>query len=215
MRITLSGDTQRHLDTMRLTFPFSEDDLKKNYRDLAKKVHPDVIKKATNEDFLKLQNAYEYLQAYTLVEESEAVLQRNNPHNDDDMFALKEKCPHCTGGNILRKRTAYYHHDCEKCNDDSKRKVQNYKVPVGMVGVPCKKCNAGKFTLKSGRVVDCVSCKGSGFHKYQTCSKCGGEGEYTIPKEIQYWDKCMYCAGLGYKILDVFNPVIPHGAILR
>ena len=215
MRISLSGDTQKHVQVLELNFPFSETELKNKYLELVKKHHPDKKQDNDHTKFLAIQTAYEYLQAYSYVEGQGLMRTKEVPVNDIFSNSLREKCPNCTGGVVLRERMAIHRNECEKCNDDEKRKEQGYKVPVGMVGIPCKKCNNGKFKLKSGREVDCNSCGGSGFYRFRTCSKCGGEGEYTTSTPIQYWDTCMTCRGKGYREIDVFNPVIPRGAILR
>lgn len=43
---------------------YSQDDLKKNYHQLAKKYHPDKCKGPEQSEFIKVQSAYEYLKDY-------------------------------------------------------------------------------------------------------------------------------------------------------
>lgn len=90
----------------------------------------------------------------------------------------------------------------------------------------CRHCdpdNLGKYKLKSGKLVECKSCGGTGVHVYKTplvCPKCRNRRHrlfgllFGFEEIIGYEDahyKCGHCDGRGEVIIH--NPVITKAAI--
>ena len=81
---------------------------------------------------------------------------------------------------------------------------------------PCKSCSGtGKFTQKSGRIVDCYRCNGTGKFIHPThkirCPKCMGTKTIYGRSEKKYYVKCYQCNGTGE--IEMFNPVLPKGLL--
>jgi len=121
-------------------------------------------------------------------------------------------CSHCNGnGYEVEHDYGYGHVTCPTCGGSGKKSVK------------CNKCNNGKFTLKSGHIVDCRVCHGTGkFHfkpknlwdlMRNTCTDCWGSGEiYTQNRLLStYYRICHNCRGKG-EIL-IHNPVLQKGGM--
>lgn len=205
MLITIGKNTSKNMAIMGLTdYPFTEQQLKTQYRDLAKKWHPDLNKEEkAAEEFRKVNEAYSFLINLSMsAPENEMLVEVQ----DNDIFAIYETCTHCQGrGWTLTTRTdfskSYYETIiCSGCSDK------------------CKKCDNGVFTLRSGRKVPCKSCNGTGIFTFRRgfCFSCFNARRlgYTRYHEVEEKITCGHCKGAGKTKLDLFNPVIPAGAIL-
>lgn len=80
---------------LKITPPYTNDELKKQYRKLLLKYHPDKSGSDTNEKFIQVQNAYLYLQ--------------NNPNNSKDY----------TINNFFEKSNEYFLNFIENLNQDT------------------------------------------------------------------------------------------------
>jgi hypothetical protein len=210
-RIQISGNTQKYMDVMGIdSYPFTTKELQTLYRNLTKKHHPDICRdKNATEKMAEINKAYAYLKALATVDEYSAIksnsLLKEDP--DESIFSRKlyETCNECGGSGKLEY--AGFSEKCDKCCN-----IYNAMRGgrPGVVALLCKACDHGEFTLKSGRKVPCRKCNGTGYFKV-TCNKCHGQPFYN---HDSYKRDCPKCGGTGKVKMDLFNPVIPEGAVL-
>jgi len=205
----------------------SLDEIKKAYKRLAKKYHPDLNKdKDAIEKFKEINEAYQVLGD----EEKRAIYDRYgkaglenqfgtggfSSHDVDDIMDIFDSI---FGGGFGTRRKRYrreypkYPLDVEieyplKFNEavfGVEKEIEiSYKVP-------CSDCNG--TGAKDGKLDICDYCNGQGqvvmrqgFMSFtQTCPKCNGTGE-------QIRNKCMSCSGRGYhEEYESFKIKIPAG----
>ena len=213
MNIIIGNRTRKCMDLLGIMdFPFTEQLIKSNFRQLALKYHPDVNKSEEAEKkFIKIKEAYDTIinLATCITQEDVESELRNQRDKEEDIFALYDKCKRCEGtGKISERRTIY-----EPIDPSVRRKPQPC---ILCRPVHCSKCNKGEFTLKSGRKVTCLNCDGSGFLPDKGCSWCWGRGKKIQFKETYktVFVNCVNCNGTGKVEVNPFNPVIPKGAVM-
>jgi len=216
MKIELGEITRGHMAILGIEeFPFTEAELKTKYRALLKQEHPDSSGKKSGA-VIKVIEAYKHLK--NLVSENVPTEDVPIEEDSDDLFDLTEQCPKCKGKKAVAERVwTSTPGECMLCNG------------TGEVPIKCKFCESGKFKTRSGKIVDCRVCKGTGIWKTKKC-RCqeeeihsqlfnfaaafrllfGAPGHYELKSII-----CPKCFGKGKVKLDLFNPVIPKGAILK
>jgi DnaJ-class molecular chaperone len=229
MLITIGPKTREHMDTLNIkNYPFTESELKANFRQLIKTYHEDV---STNKNAKSKSqwciNAYNELKNIAISDDEQ--INKNNPlANSDnglerDLFDFSEPCVECNGQGSVKTTTMipcgrcdlknlYYDYDYSWTNSffGQRRYNNNRKTYSGYKTLPCYACKTtGKFILKSGREVECDRCHGTGKFKVK-CKFCNGTGYRKKTVNI----KCRTCNGIGRTELNVYNPVIPKGAIL-
>lgn len=205
--ISISSGTQKHMSMLGIEqFPFTESVLKSAYRQKALQYHPDT----NNGDekmakmFCMVNEAYEVLQNLAASDVTEAQTKLTRAENikvKKDIFAVFKPCTACSGRGTRPVRDLVKYSPCPKCGE---RK--------------CPKCTDGKFTLRSGRVVECLECKGTGvikpyYHRRHYCPVCGFGGGLVFTYETREVP-CSTCNGAGEVEFVPFNPVIPKGAVL-
>lgn len=189
-----------------VAYPFTKNELKRAYREAAKANHSD--KGGDEERMKKVNEANEQLANLALSDVSEH--DKNAEHTlqriemEEDMFKVYGRCSICNGSGIT---VSIYHRrmHCENCSGNG----------FNTKDIPCNRCKGtGKFTLKSGRVVSCLTCKGTGIFKtvQRTCSVCEGFGSVFEPYKSEM--HCSLCKGTGKVEVRVYNPVIRKGSIL-
>lgn len=222
MRISVGGKTEDAMKALNIkSYPFSPEELSKNFRILIKTNHPDIRDntKLANEKTRQIIEAYRHLKnlAVSFVSENEIKATEQRFMEDEDMFALWDICSDCKGaGKIVRTRYLFDYATCPNCDPLPRRGFFNFLFEARGSGRKTLKCNAckgiGKFKQKSGKTVDCYRCKGSGIFKIVRCNVCGGTGQMPNTKRTE--EICDKCKGLGKIKLNPFNPVIKKGAIL-
>ncbi len=215
-----------------LPVPISFDTVKKKYRELSKKYHPDVGENGGDEErFKELGQGYEVLSdlfvARSHIFDDEAKVTNSNdffPTHTTDGIPLYDlgkgvgfrengvSCDHCDGkGYNLEENIFSSLTNCPDCKGNRIKPKE----------FPCNACKgSGKFTqAKSGNIVDCRKCSGSGTFKHphltQRCSTCAGFGHVynkTHTKTFQAFT-CSECLGKGQVV--IMNPVIPNGVFAR
>jgi len=208
MIISIGDKTRECMKTLKIdSYPFTEKELKDNYRQLVKIYHPDINNSLDNNDHIKVINsAYEHLKNLainTTVSEDEIQAQVNKYETDTDIFKLWEPCKHCKG---VGKIKLFNSSICFHCTSwDFLHSFNTYKHL-------CRSCKGtGKFKQRSGRVVDCYKCSGTGIFGMKKCTFCNNTGYLKQPEEFKI---CPICKGIGKIELKPFNPVIPKGAVL-
>jgi len=211
MLIRIGGETQSAMDFLGLKqYPFSSKDISKCFRLAAKVHHPDYG--GTNENMRKVLMFYKKIKHLAIDSIDKGVEVFEELENTDifDLFD-NQKCPQCNGNKTILKYYEVWKETCPKC--DGK----------GIVELKCKYCNDGKFTLRSGRIIECRSCKGTGKFtpRCNVCHGSGFTGQYNRHSMNFYTTKtreetCPNCKGKGFIRVKVnpFNPVIPKGAVL-
>jgi DnaJ-class molecular chaperone len=207
MLISISDGTRKKMELLGIKdYPFSETILKSAYREKAKQYHPDLNN--GNEKaaaiFRKIKESYEALQPLSMcvTEEERSFEEVKQNKAKEDIFAVYDKCSHCHGTGIVTQQRTDWNSFSERVCPSCMRK--------------CNKCDNGKFTLKSGRKVNCLKCGGEGiilvYKEY--CYTCMNKRKIISYELKEYKKLCSYCKGTGKIELDLFNPVIPKGAVL-
>lgn len=211
-----------------------DDKLKKNYRKLSMKYHPDrntnksdKEKKEAEEKFKDCVEAYEILsdsqkrQQYDMFGTTNGNGFMGGFSNMSDV--MREFMRHAGGFNPFSEepREKVYRGTDVRVNvtltleelfNGGKRDVTFYKEK------PCKKCN-GKGLEKDGRIEQCPHCKGSGYmvqtmqHGYTIiqhqvpCKHCNGSGEIVV-------NGCKHCNATGnVKEKHTITIEIPNGTV--
>jgi molecular chaperone DnaJ len=182
----------------------TEDDIKKSYRNLSKKYHPDLNPNG-DEKFKEILEAYDTLSDRN--KRNEYDFRRKNPNqgvNMQDIFA------NFFGRQPQRKRSP------DKIIKINISPVESYNSVEKTINYVkdhmCNPCNG-----QGGEKQTCGSCGGQGYHlktfsngfmiqQVTThCDSCGGKG-YTLIH------KCNSCDGRGYKSLNNTLTIrLPHG----
>ena len=180
-------------DTLELKPSASEEEIKKQYKKLTVKYHPDVNKDAGAEDkFKKISAAYETLKkrnSNSNVYHQEVIMPT---HIETEVTVSFKDSVVGSKKEIKYKRQA----KCQKCNGEGACKINN----------GCRNCGGrGKTTMRQGYsviVMQCPDCNGS--NSYETCTECYGgrvvETEtkisVTIPAGVQN-ENILRLGGMG------------------
>lgn len=189
--------------------PDTSKELKMAYKNMAKVLHPDSG--GDGEKFAEMNAAYKYIYDGMV----------NGSINFSDVTVngvpLAElglglgpttngvPCAQC-GGKGYKSFNPTIRIECHRCR--GKGSVhREFK---------CRACDNGKFTLRSGRVVDCRKCNGTGVFKHprltETCPNCLGTGaKYVNDVTRELHLVCSECGGTGEK--EIYNPVLPKGRL--
>lgn len=184
-------------DVLGVSHEASEDEIKKAYRELAKKWHPDVNggDKAAEEKFKEISCAYETLKNSNW---SYRPNQSNFPNLSDifgqfgfgfDPFKAQKR-------NIKHKKASIYvtfeeaYGGCNKkimLSEDSQC-VTCMGVGAKLKDSFCSVCHGnGRIRTTQGAVIisqTCMACKGLGREMGNICDDCNGSGKHTNNKEL-------------------------------
>lgn len=207
MLIRIGETTRNAMNLLGLKdYPFTIVELTQGYRNSMLKWHPD-INKSHEAHFMsqEINKAKKILENIAVTPEvfDEKVVEKTIIDFENDIFKLWEDCEECHGTGKGKGKTESFSHmgECSVC------------LGTGYRTFKCNKCDNGKFKLRSGRIVSCLKCNGSGIvQNKQKCLFCGGSGLIPIYKEKEV--ACWKCNGKGKKELKPFNPVIRKGAVL-
>ena len=204
---------QKALDVFHMKYSeLSEENVRQLFKKLAFDNHSDTSKGREPIDMDALTNAKKILLEQCLFITGEKSSGRLRKITPEEVFMTNKKlCPECEGyGDIEHKD--FYQADCDSCDGH------------GLV-MKCKHCTNGKFKNKSGRIVDCRVCKGTGvygkFHslgniiRYKRyaviCEKCEGTGKQNSNIYRTYYTPCYHCHTEGY--IDVKNPIFKENSL--
>lgn len=179
----------------------SQDDIKKEYRKLAHKYHPDK-NHGSKESELKFQQISE---AYSVLSDSNSKKEydRKSPHGNNyqpnpfgDIFGQGFEFHFSEGGDIFSqffgKGSPFgSHFGFNPFQREEFR--ENLEIQLNTTVNLKQIYNNDKLTLKYKKFVSCNDCNGTGFDKSshsETCDVCEGSG---------IWEKntCQYCKGEG------------------
>lgn len=188
----------------------SIDEIKRKYKELAKKYHPDISKEPdANEKFLQVRNDYVALLKYfngdnvtaeDLNIDFDEHIKFNNTKvgsKGDDIYVTK----HLTQKEMVKGSyfdVTYSRFDvCDKCN--------GFGSTGNSIQSACVACNATGYI--NGTV--CTKCYGSGITFLTNCTECKGSGvvqknvtkRITLPKTIKSGSKLKSksCGNAGYR----------------
>jgi molecular chaperone DnaJ len=168
----------------------SQEEIKKAYRTLSKKHHPDVNNGGTEEEFKKIN------EAYSVLGNEERRRNYDNPNPFGNVFGGAGSPFHGFGMNRPKPRKP----DLNQPRDGKFLGIE--------VLLPLKTyLFGGKFKLTTNFIEGCTECGGKGFHTGDECSTCGGSGyvenviERANFRSISH-GPCPKCRGLGVEAKD-------------
>lgn len=163
----------------------SKDEIKKAYRKLANKYHPDKNNGSSSDKFIVIKEAYEYL--------------TSNKQSYEDLFDKYSQYDDMFDG----YRTYNTYHQ-RKADNRSNMRLYDLKLEVNITlediytnntkYIKYKRNNLCRTCMGSGVInndSDCHACKGDGHIHGDKCNYCGGTGKKNI--------KCRNCGGNGVK----------------
>lgn len=195
----------------------NDTDIKRAYRDLAKKYHPDINKgnEEAEEKFKEISEAYSVIsdpQKRRQYDQSKRVVDLDDPFGVGFDFNI--------GGINIRFGGSRDFTDFDlgfvgfrdgfgqaynARHSTVRRKSSNINITVPLTLEELFKTKIQKKIIFD-RHQPCSSCKGTGGNNKVTCSVCGGEGyvkkesKYNIFRNIVEREKCSLCQGKGYII---------------
>lgn len=180
---------KEYYDILGINQGASEDEIKKAYRKMSKKYHPDLNpnNKEAEENFKKVVEAYEVL---TGKQKPKNANQGNpfdgfNPFGGFDPFNMGQQKPNPIKLHVELDLEEAYHgckkvvnfpslDPCGKCNGEG-----------GFEPSTCNQCEGNGFITKGPFVFQCNNCGGLG-NLYKTmCYSCNGSGVVPITKSIE------------------------------
>jgi len=228
LRISIGGQTEDAMLILGIkNYPFTPMELSTKFRSLIKIYHPDTNKNLeSEEEAKKLISAYKHLKNLAidnLVNAEQKTEAARKFDEDEDLFTIWDTCPECNGiGKV--EETLYFSRECKPCPDCDPLDISHFSSwanffriggtvkSSGTKILKCKYCKDGKFKLRSGKLVKCRACKGTGIFKRVRCYTCTGSG--IIFRKKKEFTACYNCSGIGKIKLNLFNPVIRKGAVL-
>ena len=179
--------------------PFTLSELKKNYRELCRDNHPDRFIAGPGREA-----------AETVMAEINGSLKMlaqcaSDDRTEDEMLLLdRHLCKDCYGTGVFLAGVKEL--SCSACNGTGSFTMKNGK------STSCLKCDGtGVFQVKLKNQYKCRTCEGTG-KIVHSCSKCNATGIIAITGVKK--TVCSSCLGVGEVKMDLWNPVIPAGAIL-
>ncbi|RJX26647.1 MAG: molecular chaperone DnaJ [Acholeplasma sp.] len=225
------ADKRDYYDVLGIQKTASEDEIRKAYRNLAKKYHPDVSKETNAEEkFKEVQEAYDTLSDQQKRSAYDQYGHQGNPFGGagsgfsgfGDFGGFSDIFSQFFGGNGRQRRESY---NGPQRGDDLERTmtidfmeaVLGTKKPIQVdVEEDCHTCH-GLGAESSKDIEVCDRCHGDGFinveqrtmfgamRSQQACPKCGGSGK-IIKK------RCATCNGRGrVKTTKTVDVNIPAG----
>lgn len=188
---------------------FTEDELKKNYKKLCLKYHPDrqagksdAEKKECEEKFKDIQEAYECLS------------DPNKRAHYDQFGTMDGYGQGWSAGADMFEHFSSFFEDFpgfgnmfggfrNQQHNSGPEPGQNMRMQVGIDIEEI--LNGGEKTIKYDREIRCKECHGTGGKGVEKCSHCNGTGMITTVQKsgfgiIQHSRPCNYCGGTGKTI---------------
>lgn len=212
MKITIGSNTENAMNVLGIdSYPFTEIELKTKFRKLIHEHHED--KGGSKEKTQEILEAYKHLKNLamnSIISEEDTKNELAKQQQENDPFGIYETCIYCKGlGKIALSALKYI-----KCPDCSSGTHFWEFRGFGVLRKQCSHCNGtGKYKKIDGNIIICKICSGRGEFR-QKCSKCNGIGVIENKNYIEY-KICMNCKGTGQVRLELWNPVIPKGAIIK
>lgn len=192
----------------------SQDDLKKAYRKLARKYHPDLNPgdKTAEQKFKEINEAYTILSDPKKREEYDrfgrAPFEAGRPWYEDaktpryeDIFEFGMGD---IFGNIFGKAAGTEAHHAKGADT------------LAGVTVSLEEAFTGaQRTLAVNRESDCRTCRGTGAESYETCQRCKGSGMFQSSRGFfRMQQTCPECGGTGKKITRVCKACGGRGKVI-
>lgn len=186
-------------------YPFPETVLKSKFRGLIKVYHEDIGgNKGDSQKLIEAYNALLPLSSGNVSNKDKERELRNIEREKEDLFAMYDDCIQCKGTGSFY--TSSYDNHCPDCEQEYNSSFNYHKINRYRIGYLTKTCPSCKGA-------GCNRCDGRGYFR-QRCSTCDGRGQIKNGPLVRTEHRCDRCSGTGRVKLDLFNPVIPKGAIL-
>jgi molecular chaperone DnaJ len=191
----------------------SQDEIKKAFRKLARKYHPDLNPgdKASEQKFKEINDAYMVLGDPKKREEydrfGKAPFEAGGPWHQDVKTPRYEDIFEFGMGDIFgdvfgrTSRAAQYAKGADV---------------LARVTVSLEEAFAGtQRTVAAERESDCLTCRGSGAESYETCRRCKGSGMIESSRGVfKMQQPCQECGGSGKKITKPCKTCGGHGKLI-
>jgi molecular chaperone DnaJ len=209
----MPANVKDYYETLGVSRDVSEDEIKRAYRKLARKYHPDLNPgdKSAEEKFKEINEAY-------------AVLGDPKKRKEYDRFG---KTPFETGGGPWYEgvRTPGYEDIFEFGLGDifgnifgetsrAERRAKGADLHMGL-SLSLDEAFAGtQKSININREALCRSCQGSGAETFETCRKCKGSGVLQTSKGFfRMQQPCRECGGTGRRITRACKACGGNGVI--
>lgn len=204
----MPATTKDYYKTLNVNKDASQDEIKKAFRKLARKYHPDLNPgdKKSEEKFKELNEAY-------------AVLSDPQKRSQYD-----------SGGTTFEGFEGFKDYNFKETfdfgdifgdlfNSGIKTEARSARGEDTYAGIELSLEEAFTGVTKPmtfTRTVDCDACKGSGAESYKECDKCNGTGSAKTSKGFfKMTQACTECAGTGKKKISICKKCAGRGKILR
>lgn len=178
--------------TLGVTRNMSDEDIKKAYRSLAIKYHPDHSGSDTSHKMADIT------EAYNLIKTQELRAKYDKEHSFHSDFTLWSKLfGECNIAKNFSKKPV------EK---SMQKRGRNITKTIKMVKE--KLFMPGSISVTYSRNSLCYNCSGTGANKFRKCPKCGGKGKIrTVTSSNEgakdVVEKCSNCMGKGLEISEL------------
>lgn len=180
--------------TMGVTREMSDDDIKKAYRSLAIKYHPDHSGADTASKMADITEAYD------LIKTKELRAKYDKEHSFHSDFTLWSKLfGECNiAKNFGKKPTG------KSMQKKGRNITKTIRISKEKLFMP------GQIPITYSRNSLCYNCSGTGASKFRKCPKCGGKGKIrsVISSSEGAKDvvtKCLNCMGKGLEVKEACN----------
>ena len=216
----MKSSIETHLETLKLAYPFTKQELDHAYRTCAFECHPDITGGDTRE-FIKVKDAYDILTPMCVLSSEKEVITFTTIEGDlifnlgkgfEDLVNSKD-CSECQGKGWYKSVHTTYESGkiCPVCDGDGRVRTINNTPLWWRNWRPCRRCiglgHLGSIEVKHETLHTCPNCKGvgqieifnpvlkKGWMQNQQQSTTTRKKKYCTCGAILVGSKCWRCEG--------------------